>query len=66
MNDLFTHGSLAFNDDDRKVRAPKPTYSRNRPTVKDRWESLSGVLNEIDVDALVVEGPNKATELALF
>lgn len=32
-----------------------------------RRASLAGVLNEVDVDVLVVvEGPNKATELQLF
>lgn len=66
MNDLFTDGP-AFKDDDRKVRGPNPFGLDNRPTVKDRRESLAGVLNEVDVDALVVvEGPNKATELQLF
>lgn len=62
MNDLFTDG-LAFKNDDQQVRGP----SSSKPTVKDRRESLAGVLNEVDLDALiVVEGPNKATELQLF
>lgn len=66
MNDLFTDGP-AFKNDDQQVRGPNPFNSSNRPTVKDRRESLAGVLNEVDVDALiVVEGPNKATELQLF
>lgn len=66
MNDLFTDGPV-FKNDNQKVRGPNPFGSDNRPTVKDRRESLAGVLNEVDVDALiVVEGPNKATELQLF
>lgn len=66
MNDLFTDGP-SFKEDGKKVRGPSPGYDRNRPTVKDRRESLAGVLNEVDVDVLViVEGPNKATELQLF
>lgn len=66
MNDLFTDGP-AFKDDNAKVRGPNPKYKKGEPTVKHRRESLSGVLNEIDLDALVVvEGPNKAAELQLF
>lgn len=66
MNDLFTDGP-AFKSDDRQVRGPNPSNKRDEPTVKHRRESLAGVLNEIDVDVLVVvEGPNKATELQLF
>lgn len=66
MNDLFIEGP-AFKDDDVQVRGPNPRRERNEPTVKHRRESLAGVLNEIDVDALiVVEGPNKASELQLF
>ena len=66
MNDLFTDGP-AFKDDGTKVRGPNPKSENGEPTVKHRRESLSGVLNEIDLDALiVVEGPNKASELQLF
>lgn len=66
MNDLFTDGP-AFKPNDKKVRGPNPTRKKNKPTVKDRRKSLSGVLNEIDLDVVVVvEGPNKANELQLF
>lgn len=66
MNDLFTDGP-AFKDDHAKVRGPNPDRAEDEPTVKQRRASLSGVLNEIGVDVLVVvEGPNKATELQLF
>lgn len=64
MNDLFTDGP-AFKPDDETVRGPGA--GKSSPTVKQRRESLSGVLKEIDIDALVVvEGPNKASELQLF
>lgn len=64
MNDLFTDGP-EFKSDDEKVRGP--SASKSGPTVKQRRESLSGALNEIDIDALVVvEGPNKASEIQLF
>ena len=65
MNDLFTAGP-AFHADDRRVRGPNPG-SRENPTVKQRRESLAGVINELDLDVVVVvEGPNKADELQLF
>lgn len=66
MNDLFADGPT-YKADNTHVRGPNPTTDRNEPTVKHRRESLSGVLNEIDLDALiVVEGPNKASELQFF
>ncbi len=66
MNDLFTDGPI-FKSDDTQVRGPNPKRERHEPSVKHRRESLSGLLNEIDVDVLVVvEGPNKASELQLF
>ncbi len=65
MNDLFTAGP-AFHDNDRRVRGPNPR-SRQNPTVQQRRESLSGAINEMNLDVLVVvEGPNKAEELQLF
>lgn len=66
MNDLFTDGP-AFKPDDAEVRGPSPGFNRGGPTVKQRRESLSGVLNELDLDVVViVEGPNKRRELQLF
>ncbi len=66
MNDLFTDGPN-FKPDHKKVRGPNPYRENDEPTVLHRRQSLSGVLNEIDVDVLVVvEGPNKASELQLF
>jgi endonuclease/exonuclease/phosphatase family metal-dependent hydrolase len=48
------------------VRGPNPG-SRSNPTVQDRRESLSGAINELNLDVLVVvEGPNKSDELQLF
>jgi len=65
MNDLFTQGP-SYHPDDRRVRGPNPGHSSN-PTVKQRRESLSGAINEMNLDVLVVvEGPNKADELQLF
>jgi hypothetical protein len=66
MNDLFTDGP-AFKADNARVRGPNPTMGRDEPTVRHRRDSLSGVIDDIDLDALmVVEGPNKASELQLF
>lgn len=65
MNDLFT-GDSQFHPDDRRVRGPNPRSTKN-PTVKQRRESLSGAINDMQLDAIVVvEGPNKAAELQLF
>ena len=65
MNDLFADGP-AFKPDNDRVRGPNPG-SRDNPTVLQRRQSLSGAIDEMDVDVLiVVEGPNKADELQLF
>ncbi len=65
MNDLFTDGP-AFHPDDKRVRGPNPG-SRENPTVQQRRKSLSGAINEMDMDVVVVvEGPNKVDELQLF
>ena len=65
MNDLFTDGQ-AFHSDDKCVRGPNPGRHGN-PTVIERRTSLSGAINEMDLDIIVVvEGPNKADELQLF
>ncbi len=65
MNDLFTDGP-AFYPDDKPVRGPNPG-KRDKPTVIQRRAALSGVIDELDIDVLVVvEGPNKADELQLF
>jgi hypothetical protein len=62
MNDLFTGDPPVFKPDDSKVRGPK---SRN--TVLERRVDIAGVINEIDLAALViVEGPNRPEELQLF
>jgi endonuclease/exonuclease/phosphatase family metal-dependent hydrolase len=63
MNDLFGPNDLppAFKaDQDKPFHAPGST-------VKQRRDDLSGVLNEIEPDVVVVvEGPNRAGELELF
>lgn len=65
MNDLFTDGP-AFHPDTKTVRGPNPG-SRQNPTVIQRRDSLSGAIDEMSLDVLVVvEGPNKADELQLF
>jgi len=65
MNDLFTDGP-AFKGDNERVRGPNPGKGEN-PTVKERRDSLSGAIDDMNLDVLVVvEGPNKADELKLF
>ena len=63
MNDLFTGDDPpVFKPDDKEVRGP-----RKKNTVLQRRNSLAAVVNDIEVDALVVvEGPNRASELQLF
>ncbi|MGI9493775.1 MAG: endonuclease/exonuclease/phosphatase family protein [Geminicoccaceae bacterium] len=64
LNDLFTsrHGQVVFHSDNRTVRGP-----RSGNTVRDRLDSLNGVLNELAFDALVItEGPNTPEELQVF
>ena len=63
MNDLFSSdGAVSFKDDDERIRGPK---SGN--TVKQRRESIAGVIEELEVEVLViVEGANRATEIQLF
>lgn len=62
MNDLFQGDPPTFKPDDETIRGPK-----RGNTVKERREDISGVINELDVKALVVvEGPNRAEELQLF
>jgi endonuclease/exonuclease/phosphatase family metal-dependent hydrolase len=64
LNDLFTteNGQVAFKSDGTKVRGP-----RSGNTVRQRRDSLAGVLNALAFDAVVVvEGPNTTEELQLF
>lgn len=64
MNDLFgaNDAPAAFKPDDAK-----PQHSRDGVTVKMRREHLSGVINELSPDVVVVvEGPNRDSELQLF
>lgn len=63
MNDLFAtnEGAAAFRPDDEA-----PQHNRDT-TVGARRHDLSGVLNELDADIVVViEGPNRTEELQLF
>jgi len=63
MNDLFVAGNQAaqFRPDDEK-----PQHSQDT-TVKTRREHLSGVINKLAPDlVVVVEGPSRADELKLF
>ncbi len=63
MNDLFTAGSgpAAFRADDAV-----PQHNKEA-TVRRRRDDLSGVLNELEADIVVViEGPNRTEELQLF
>lgn len=60
MNDLFD-GDGNFYPDNHNPQHAKST------TVKTRREHLSGVLNEINTDiVIIVEGPNRTKELQLF
>ncbi len=63
MNDLFTAGDgpASFREDDvTPQHSPKTTVRRRR-------DDLSGVLNELQGDiVVVVEGPNRSDELQLF
>jgi endonuclease/exonuclease/phosphatase family metal-dependent hydrolase len=64
LNDLFTsvNGQAAFKPDGTQVRGP-----RSGNTVRQRRDSLAGVLNALAFDAVVVvEGPNTTEELQLF
>jgi len=63
MNDLF-----GPNDQPAQFRPnDEPTVHNKKATVKQRRDDLSGVLNEIDVAIVVViEGPNRTSELQLF
>lgn len=62
MNDLFTGDPPVFKSDESRVRGP-----RRENTVGERRADIAGVINEIDVAALViVEGPNRERELQLF
>ena len=62
MNDLFVGDPPTFKSDDVEIRGP-----RRRNTVGQRRQDIAGVINEIDVAALVlVEGPNRQEELQLF
>lgn len=64
MNDLFGPNTApaAFKADDAK-----PQHSPEGVTVKMRREQLSGVIDELSPDiVVVVEGPNRSSELQLF
>lgn len=63
MNDLFGPNDqpAAFRPDDEK-----PAHG-GKTTVRERRDHLSGVIHDLDPDiVVVVEGPNRASELALF
>lgn len=60
MNDLFDRDGNYRPDDH------KPQHSKNTTVLK-RRQDLSGVINEIQADVVVVvEGPNRTKELQLF
>ncbi len=62
MNSLFEGDPPQFKSGDTKVKGPKKNN-----TVDDRINDISGVVNEMDLHALVVvEGPNRVEELQLF
>jgi len=62
MNSLFEGDPPQFKTGDIKVRGP-----RKNNTVDDRIKDVSGVINEMDLWALVVvEGPNRVGELQDF
>ena len=62
MNSLFEGDPPQFKAGDTKVRGP-----RKNNTVDDRIADVSGVINEMDLQVLVVvEGPNRVEELQLF
>jgi hypothetical protein len=65
MNDLFIPGEendpVAFRPDDEVPANHRET------TVRERRDHLSGALNELAADVMVVvEGPNRTKELQLF
>jgi endonuclease/exonuclease/phosphatase family metal-dependent hydrolase len=65
MNDLFVSGE---EDDPAQFRPDEeePTHHKDA-TVRQRRDHLSGVLDELAADVvIVVEGPNRAGELQLF
>ncbi len=62
MNSLFEGDPPQFKPGETTIRGPK----RNN-TVDERVSDISGVINEMDLDVLViVEGPNRVDELHLF
>jgi len=62
MNSLFEGDPPQFKAGDTKVRGP-----RKNNTVDDRVKDVSGVINEMDLQVLVVvEGPNRAGDLQLY
>jgi len=61
LNDLFDPNGNFYPDDH------KPHHSSTGTTVKNRRDDLKGVIEEISPDVIVVvEGPNKQSELKLF
>jgi hypothetical protein len=65
MNDLFVPGE----ESDPAVFRPDDDEPAHHPgaTVRERRDHLSGALDELAADVLVVvEGPNRAGELQLF
>ena len=62
MNSLLEGDPPQFKAGNTKARGLKKNN-----TVDDRIKDISGVVNEMDLQALVVvEGPNKVEELQLF
>ena len=62
MNSLFEGDPPQFKAGDTKVKGP-----RKNNTVADRISDISGVINEMGLQVMVVvEGPNRVEELQLF
>ncbi len=62
MNSLFEGDPPQFKADNSEVRGP-----RKNNTVAERLRDITGVINELDLQVLVVvEGPNRPEELQLF
>lgn len=62
MNSLFEGYHPQFKEGNTKYWGP-----RKNNTVDDRISDIAGVINEMDLQALVViEGPNRVEELQLF
>lgn len=64
MNDLFVPGE---EDDPAAFRPDEAVPAHHRvTTIRERRDHLSGALDELAADVVVVEGPNRTKELQLF